>query len=127
MAPEFEILTSVSVNEIHNLFSDALRTRRISTGRVKGRKTAVILDLNELYDVAQVRDYSRFRNTGLHDLLEYLDILFCQGTLSEQTKSSISTAVKRTITSSSTSVKRRTAAHVVVNLVLTSPDCAIAD
>ena len=94
---------------------------------MKGRSTAVVLDLNELYDVAKIKDFSDFRNEGLNDLLEYLDILFCQGTLSEQTKSRIATAVKRTINSSSTSVARRTAAQIVVNLVLTSPDCAIAD
>lgn len=127
VAPEFEILTSVAVNEMHNMFADAARTRRMSNGKVKGRKSDVILDLNEIYEIAKIKEYAAFRRDGLNDLLEYLDILFCQGTLSEDTKSSISTAVRRTVTSSSTTVKRRTAAQVVLTLVLTSPDCAIAD
>lgn len=127
VAPEFEILTSVSVNELHNFFADALRTRRIVPPKLKNRRVDIVIDLDDPYDVAKVQDYKEFRNEGLDDLMEYLDILLCQGTLSETTKTAITAAIKRAVTSSSTTVRRRNAVQSAITLVLTSPDCAIAD
>ncbi len=129
VAPEFEILTSVSVNKIYNLFRDAVRARRLERPNFRGRTKDVILPgIRELYEVAgDSSDYRVFENQGIKDLLEHLDLLLCQGTMSETTKEIIQSAIKRYINSRSRRSEKQIAVQTAVTLVLTSPDCAIVD
>lgn len=127
VAPEFEILTSVSANKMHNLFRDAMRMRRIRPQTISGGRADIILDLDDIYAIALVDDYDRFRATGIDAVLDYLDILFCQGTLSETAQSRIASIVRRSITPSTNRARRKEAVQAIMTLVLTSSDCAIAD
>ena len=126
VAPEFEILTSVSVNEFQNLLTDAVARRRLSPRRLNSRSTDVKLDFGELFDVIRLDSHQAFRSEGIDAALAYLDILLCHGTLSEETKQTIKSAILRTLPTS-TGSRRRQALIAMVSLVLTSPDCAIVD
>lgn len=129
VAPEFEILTSVSVNKIYNLFRDAVRARRLERPAFQGRTKDVILPgIRDLYDLAgDANDHTVFENQGMKDLLEHLDLLLCQGTMSETTKEIIHSSVKRYINSQSRRSDKQIAVQTALTLVLTSPDCAIVD
>ena len=131
VAPEFEILTSVSVNEIHNLFSEAVWIRRMVRPRLNNRTKDVRIDMTPLYEIIRDEDndydYDEFLE-GVRDLLEHLDILLCHGTMSTETADNIYNAIRRSVRrSNDTTTHRRFAAQGVAALVLTSPDCAIED
>ena len=95
----------------------------------RGRTKDVILPgIRELYELAgDSSDYRVFENQGIKDLLEHLDLLLCQGTMSETTKEIIQSAIKRYINSRSRRSEKQIAVQTAVTLVLTSPDCAIVD
>ena len=127
VAPEFEVLTSVSVNNLHNLFREAVRARRLVLPNYENRTKDVLLDITPLYEIANDGGTYREFVEGSEDLLEYLDLLFCQGTMSEETKRNIIRAMERTVNNSTTRVRKRDAVQAMLTLVLTSPDCAIVD
>ncbi len=127
VAPEFEILTANSVSELHNLIREAIRKQRLDLPSYNGFDKDVILNIDELYEIANTDGtYDQFID-GCDDLLQYLDLLFCQATLSEASKRDISRAMRTAVSRSTTQDGKKEAVQAILTLVLTSPDCAIVD
>jgi uncharacterized protein (DUF1800 family) len=113
-APEFEIFTSVAANRIANRLRADVRDAKVDLVTVDaiGRMPfAIELDLGTEVSLA----------ARPKALLEHLDLLLCQGTLSPSASSTIMGALAA---SGGTEVER---ARGAVLAVLTAPDCVIQE
>ena len=122
--PEFEILTSVAVNQVHNLMRDGIHKEALELPRARGQNVNIELNLQRPYRTAQVHERDRHLD-AIDDLMEELDLLLCGGTLREETKQIIIEAIRSERATTLTS--RRDNVKSAITLLLTSPDCAIAN
>ena len=126
VAPEFEIFTSVAANRMFNRFRNDVVDENIDLGRINGVQRKVRLNFDPLFDIGRVTNPSRF-SRSLPEVMEYLDLLLCQGTMSEETKQSIINAIRDNVSDRNSTRILQDVLRFSVLLVLTSPDCAIVD
>lgn len=128
VGPEFQILTAVTVNEMFNMFREACRAERVRLpNRLQGREPSIRIPFDPFFEVANVQDETRFVSS-LPKLMEHLDLLFCQGTMTESFKQALLKEVVSEIRTLRDSRRaREDVVKTIVGLVITSPDCAIVD
>lgn len=114
-APEFQILNGVTSNRILNRLRSITYNRYVQYGMRKG-SCRITLNLEPEMELA--RDLA-----NLDEILQRLDLLFCNGTLSEETKQDIKDAVIAETTNRDYMYKERL--EVMLAAVLLSPDCAV--
>lgn len=116
-APEFQILTAVTNNRMTNYFHTWARLRYFDSPTRKDR-CRLYFDLDEELELA--KDLA-----NMPEILRRFDLLLCNGTLSEETKANIITAV----TTHTAGADHRYASRVSESLiaVLLSPDCVIEE
>lgn len=115
-APEFQVLTAVSANRTINRLTGYVRNRYVQNGMRVGT-CRILLNLDDELELAK-------NNSNLPEILRRFDLLLCNGSLSEETKTSIINAITSESTASSQNVARLEEALLAVVL---SPDCAIED
>lgn len=122
-APEFQIVDAVTANRSVNQFLSWIRNRYVLSylyvaNGVDLRNT-ITLNLDE--EAALALDPA-----NMPALLSKWDLLFCSGSLSEETKSSILTALQTYVPSSTASHAEIRVEEALLAVIL-SPDCAVAD
>jgi uncharacterized protein (DUF1800 family) len=118
-APEFQILDAVTANRSVNQFQNWVRSRYIRTNLYTGNVCQIDLNLDDEYNL--VRNIS-----NLPQYLEQLDLLLCNGSLSETTKDYIIAAMEANAEGTSDwHTEIRTEETLLA--VLLSPDCAIEE
>jgi hypothetical protein len=115
-APEFQVLTAVTANRTLNRLAIYARNRYVSHGMRKGT-CRIEFNLDEELELAK-------DNANLPEILRRFDLLLCNGSLSEETKTSIIDAITSESTVSNQNVQRLEEALLAV---LASPDCAIEE
>ncbi len=116
-APEYQVLTAVTSNRTMNRFSSWTRNRNVRYKMRDGVELTISFDLSEELELAK-------DNANLPEILRRFDLLLCHGSLSEETKTSIISA----ITSESTAVSDNDIRlEEALLAVLLSPDCAIEE
>ena len=113
-APEFQVLNAVTANRFINRIKGYTRSRYVQNNMRRGR-CRIVFDLSEELELAK-------NNDNLPEILRRFDLLLCNGSLREETKSSIINAITSESTSASQNVARVEEALLAV---LMSPDCAI--
>jgi len=116
-APEFQVLTAVTSNRTMNRFSYWTRNRYVRYTMRDSVQLTISFDLQEELDLAQ-------DNANLPEILRRFDLLLCHGSLSEETKASIISAVTAESTSASENEMRL---EELLLAVLLSPDCAVEE
>jgi uncharacterized protein (DUF1800 family) len=115
-APEFQVMTAVTANRMINQLASIARNRYVAYGMRVGT-CRIDLDLSEEIELAR-------NNANLPEILRRFDLLLCNGSLSEQSKSQIISAITSESTASNQNVERLEEALLAV---LISPDCAVED
>lgn len=113
-APEFQVHTAVTANRTMNRFTSFARNR-FAQYNMRGGRCRIDFDLGPELELA--RD-----NANLPEILRRFDLWLCYGSLSEQTKASIISAITSESTSRYQNVQRL---EEVLLAVLLSADCAI--
>ena len=116
-APEFQVLTAVTSNRTMNRFSNWTRNRYVRYTMRDGVQLTISFDLQPELDLAK-------DNANLPEILRRFDLLLCHGSLSEETKTSIISAITSESTVESENVLRLEEALLAV---LLSPDCAVEE
>ncbi len=118
-APEFQILDAVTANRSVNRFQGWVRSRYVRTNLYGGNICQIDLNLDDEYNL--VRNIA-----NMPQYLEQLDLLLCNGSLSETTKDYIMAAIQADAASASDyHTEIRTEETLLA--VLLSPDCAIEE
>jgi uncharacterized protein (DUF1800 family) len=138
VAPEFQIMTAVQANRI----GDRLRAEIIDSDLdsavwIKGQasRTAfrIVLDLAPIYSGMLGPQGTEPTVAQLDDMMEYLDLLLCHGTLNETVKQAIFAACvnevnTRVITQNTgTDLSKENLVRGAVWSVLVSPGCAVSE
>ena len=115
VAPEFQIATSRTINLTANRYRDDVldasadyNLGRSSDGR--NHKCSLALDFSRIE-----------KSKNMHVMMRRLDLLLCHGTLSDESREIIRTAVQRGTKDKSER------ARLAILCVLTSPDCVITE
>ena len=118
-APEFQILDAVTANRSVNRFQSWVRNRYVRTTLYSGSVCQIDFDLDDEYEL--VRNLN-----NLPEYLKQLDLLLCNGSLSETTKSYIIAAMQA---NAETTSNYHTEIRMEEGLlaVLLSPDCAVEE
>lgn len=116
-APEFQVLTAVTSNRTMNRFSYWTRNLNVRYNMRDGVQLKISFDLTPELELAK-------DNANLPEILRRFDLLLCHGSLSEETKSSIISAITSESTAESQNQERL---EEVLLAVLLSPDCAIEE
>jgi len=114
-APEFQILNGVTANRLMNRLVQFSRNRYVQFGMRKGN-CRISFDLEPEIELARDLD-------NLDEILRRFDLLLCNGTLSEETKTSIKDAIIAETTGRDWMDEQRV--EEMLAAVLNSPDCAI--
>jgi hypothetical protein len=115
-APEFEVLNAVTANRIVNRLVVFARNRFTNYG-MRQDTCRIVFNMDEEIELAK-------DNANLPEILRRFDLLLCNGSLSEETKTNIINAITSESTAASQAVNRLEEALLAV---LISPDCAIED
>jgi uncharacterized protein (DUF1800 family) len=116
-APEYQVLTAVTSNRTINRFSSWTRNLNVRYNMRDGVQLKISFDLTPELELAK-------DNANLPEILRRFDLLLCHGSLSEETKSSIISAITSESTAESQNQERLEEALLAV---LLSPDCAIEE
>ena len=117
-APEFEVLTAVTGNRTLNRFKTFCRNRYVQYNMRVGT-CRITFNLDEELELAKNLD-------NIDEILQRFDLLLCSGTLSEQTKNDIKTAVNAYTAGRDDWYIGRV--EEILNAVVTlSPDCLIEE
>ncbi len=122
-APEFQILDAVTANRSVNRFQSWVRNRYVRTNLYIGNGHNLVcqIDFNLDDEDTLVRNIA-----NMPQYLKQLDLLLCNGSLSETTKDYIMAAIEANAASTSDShTEIRTEETLLA--VLLSPDCAIEE
>ncbi|MCO8122642.1 DUF1800 domain-containing protein [Stieleria sp. TO1_6] len=114
-APEFQILNAVTANRMLNRLRTYCRNRYTQHGMRKG-SCRITFHLEPEIELAQDLD-------NMDEILQRFDLWLCNGTLSEETKTSIKNAVIAETEGRDYAYVDRL--EIMLNAVLVSPDCAI--
>lgn len=114
-APEFQILNAVTANRTLNLLRRFANDRRTNYGMREGR-CRISFDLEPEIELARDLD-------NLDEILKRFDLLLCNGTMSEETKTSIKDAV--IAESEGRDWMYRERVETMLHAVIISPDCAV--
>ncbi|MFK8113358.1 MAG: DUF1800 family protein [Rubripirellula sp.] len=115
-APEFQVLNAVTANRLVNRFAVFARLRYVQYGMRVGT-CRISFNLDEELELAK-------DNANLPELLRRWDLLLCNGSMSEETKVSLSDAITSESTAASQNVSRL---EELLSGVILSPDCAIEE
>lgn len=115
-APEFQILTAVTVNKSLNEFRKYCNNRYVDTGGMRQGSCRISFDLEP--EIQLARDIN-----NMAEILTRFDLLLCSGTLSQETKASIIAAVEAETAGNDGRFVARV--ETALNAVVISPDCAI--
>ncbi len=115
-APEFQVLNAVTANRTMNRLVGYARNRFVPHG-TRGGTCRIYFDLDEELQLAK-------DNANLPEILRRFDLWLCNGTLSEDTKTSIINAITSESSASNQNTQRLEEALLAV---LLSPDCAIEE
>ncbi|MFK8113356.1 MAG: DUF1800 family protein [Rubripirellula sp.] len=122
-APEFQIVTAVTANRTINRIQNWMRNRSVYTGLYIANgvdlRNTITFDLDAEYDL--VRDPA-----NLPELLRRLDLLLCNGSLSERTKQIITDSMAAHAPSESDYHTEIRLEETLIG-ILTSADCAIEE
>jgi uncharacterized protein (DUF1800 family) len=110
VAPEFQILTPLAVSRFSNRLITNVRQEKIPTTTVSGTNCAIVLDLTREKQLA----------AKPADLVNHLDLLLCQGTMSDKSRNTI----VEQITKGTTSAAVRAQGAVIATMM--APECAIS-
>jgi uncharacterized protein (DUF1800 family) len=110
VAPEFQIWTPIALSRFSNQLMTTIRQEKVATKTLSGTSCAIALDLRTEKQLA----------AKPADLVNHLDLLLCQGTMSDKSRDTI---VKH-ITSETTNAAVR-AQNAILATMLT-PECAIS-
>jgi uncharacterized protein (DUF1800 family) len=110
VAPEFQIWTPIALSRFSNQLMTTIRQEKVATNTLSGTSCAIVLDLRTEKQLA----------AKPADLVNHLDLLLCQGTMSDKSRDTI---VKH-ITSETTNAAVR-AQNAILATMLT-PECAIS-
>lgn len=123
-APEFQILDAVTANRTINRFQSWIRNRYVQNTFYNNGTTVltnrITLDLDDEAVLAQ-------DPANMPDLLAKWDLLFCCGSLSEQTKAAIIAALNQHASSTSSSFHAEVRLEEALLAVILSPDCAVEE
>lgn len=118
-APEFQILDAVTANRSVNRFQSWVRNRYVRTTMYDNDVCQIDFDLDDEYNL--VRNIA-----NMPEYLKQLDLLLCNGSLSETTKDYIIAAMQANAeTTSDYHIEIRMEETLLA--VLLSPDCAIEE
>lgn len=115
-APEFQVLDAVTSNRLMNRFGSFARNRYVQYGMRVGT-CRITFNLGEELELAK-------DNANLPELLRRMDLWLCNGSMSEDTKTSITNAITSESTAASQNVARL---EELLLAVVLSPDCAIEE
>ena len=116
-SPEFQVLTAVTSNRTTNRFSYWTRNLNVRYNMRDGVQLKISFDLTPELELAK-------DNANLPEILRRFDLLLCHGSLSEETKSSIISAITSESTAENQNQERL---EELLLAVLLSPDCAIEE
>ncbi len=119
VAPEFQLLTSSSANRLSNLLTWRVRSEEITVNTIAGSSCRVRLDLTREKQLAL---------SAPAELMRHLDLLLCQGTMSDGSRRVIEEEIVSGtdlgwLSQSDRAALRSTNAVIATML---SPDCAIS-
>ncbi|MEM0927098.1 MAG: DUF1800 family protein, partial [Planctomycetota bacterium] len=114
-APEFQILHAVTANLSLNQFRRYCNELRVRNSMVRG---TCQISFHFEPEIELARDLD-----NLDTILERLDLWFCNGTLSEESKTAIKDAVIAETTGRDSLYRERF--ETMLHLVMISPDCAV--
>ncbi len=119
VAPEFQLLTASSANRLSNLITWQVRSEAIPVRTIAGSSCRVQLDLTREKQLA---------NSDPAELMRRLDLLLCQGTMSDRSRRVIEEEIVSGtdlgwLSQSGRAALRSTNAVIATML---SPDCAIS-
>ncbi len=119
VAPEFQLLTPTAINRLSNLVTGNVRAEAISARTLSGQSCQIRMD------------FSREKQLALSnpaELMSHLDLLLCQGTMSDRSRTVIAEEIVEGTNLRWLSQADRAnlrSANAIIATVL-SPDCAIA-
>ncbi|EGV16108.1 DUF1800 domain-containing protein [Thiocapsa marina] len=119
VAPEFQLLTSSGANRFSNRIYGDVRSEAISVNTIAGQRCRVQLDLTREKQLAL---------SNPAELMRHLDLLLCQGTMSDSSRRVIEEEIVsatnlRWLSQNQKAQLRATSAVIATTL---SPDCAIS-
>jgi hypothetical protein len=119
VAPEFQLLTPVAVNRFSNWINWNVSSERISVRTIAGSSCSVQLDL------AREKQLSL---SNPAELMSHLDLLLCQGTMSDRSRRVIEEEIVRgtDLRWLNQADRARHRAQSAVIATVLSPDCAIS-
>lgn len=115
-APEFQVLTAVTANRTVNRLKSFTRNQFVQYG-MRGGTCRIEFGLEEELELAK-------DNANLPEILRRFDLLLCNGSLTEETKTRIINVITSESTAASQNAIRLEEALLAV---LLSPDCAIEE
>ncbi len=122
-APEFQVMDAVVANKTINKYISWLRTQYIDTTLYSGNgylfKNRITFNLSD--ELAMVASPA-----GVPALLEQLDLRLCNGTLSEESKTVITTALQAYANATNSTDARIRLDEILIG-VINSPDCMIEE
>lgn len=117
-APEFQVLTAVTSTKLINRFKTFARVRYVEDYSFRVNKSRISFNLDEELELAK-------NLNNLPEILSRFDLLLCNGTLSEETKTNIIDAI--TLETAGNDGRFRERLEEALLAVILSPDCAIEE